>query len=113
MTVYSPDKWSVIKMNYNDEIFYKILGSWSGSYTGGASWRLNSGVDKIGYDSESDTYEFVGHSGSVYKCHREAYGMNLAGAEAWSMMKAAHPERVELLEDREDWTNMLTETKNV
>lgn len=113
MTVYYPDHWCVIKMNYNGEVIYKILGAWSSSYLHGPSWRLNSGVEKIGYDSEEDMYEFVGHSGSVYKCHRDSYGMNLASMGAWNTMKEAHPDRVELLKDRKDWTNMLTETENV
>jgi hypothetical protein len=52
---------------------YKVLGSWSGGYLHGDSWKLNSGVVKIVEDDEY--YYFHGFSGSVYKCHKRMYGM--------------------------------------
>jgi hypothetical protein len=38
----------------------------------GQSWKLNSGVTKIVEDGQC--YLFEGYSGSVYRCHKNAYG---------------------------------------
>lgn len=75
---YTPDLWSIIKIELPDEVIYKVFGSWYGGYARGDSWRLNSGiVDVIEYD---DYYEFKGYSGSVYSCPKSAYGWHAYSA---------------------------------
>ncbi len=103
MTEYTPDSWVILKMVYKDQVFYKLLGGWSGGYINGSSWRLNSGIEKVELDN--DRYMFYGISGSVYKCHKDGYGLRMSNAEAYNTMKKAHPNNVELMEDR-DWLQM-------
>lgn len=76
MTTYSPDKWMLIQITGTDP-HYRVFGAWSGGYTTGDSWRLNSGVESV--DEDDEYYYFKGHSGSVYKCHKDAYGSNSYG----------------------------------
>lgn len=66
MTSYYPTGWSLIKVEQpGHDTFYKIFGSWEGSYLHGASWKLSSGVETLeeidrGYTSKQS-------SGSVYE----------------------------------------------
>lgn len=73
MANYNPDRWVMLKFNYNGEEIYKILATFYGGYTTGDSWKLNSGVTEI--EQDGDFYLFSGSSGSVYRCHKNAYGM--------------------------------------
>lgn len=68
---YTPDNWVVFKV----PLGYKVLGGWSGGYTTGDSWRLNSGITRV--EKEGDYYLFYGHSGSVYRCGVNQYGVRL------------------------------------
>lgn len=74
MTTYNPDKWVMLKFNYDGTIIYKILASWYGGFARGDSWKLNSGITKI--EEDGQLYRFHGSSGSVYQCHKATYGMN-------------------------------------
>lgn len=74
MSTYTPDKWVMVKFDYNGSVVYKILASWYGGYARGDSWKLNSGCTKIEEDGEY--YKFSGSSGSVYVCHKAMYGMS-------------------------------------
>lgn len=70
--VYNPDTWELVWVK-GDTPHWRVFGSWSGGYLDGDSWRLNSGITKV---EESDThYRFIGESGSVYECHKDAYGV--------------------------------------
>ena len=74
-----PDNWIILKIQEDSGHFYKVLAGWSGGYLYGDSWRLNSGIVKI---EQSDThYDFIGESGSVYRCHKETetIRMNIDG----------------------------------
>lgn len=72
--IYWPDKWVVLQINNKGEVFYKVLAGWSGSYLYGQSWQLNSGIKCV--DVEDNYYLFHGYSGSIYKCHKDGYGLN-------------------------------------
>lgn len=67
---YFPDRWLLIKLP--DDNGYKVLGAWIGGYMHGDAWRLNSGVTKV--EETEEFYYFYGHSGSVYKCLKQAEG---------------------------------------
>ena len=69
----TPDRWVMIKINHTSENIYKILASWYGGYTQGDIWRMNSSV--VNVEEDGDFYNFYGFSGSVYRCHKNAYGM--------------------------------------
>jgi hypothetical protein len=55
-----------------------------GGYTGSDSWKLNSGITRA--TLVGDRWEFDGASGSVYSCHKDAYGTNGYGGSVLSNM---------------------------
>lgn len=105
MTEYYPSCWVVIRMNYRDQVIYKVLGGWSETYVQGSSWRLNSGIEKAEYNVSQDVWRFYGSSGSVYVCHPDQYKLGLSTYPVWDQMKTKHPDNVMLLENQ-DWTNV-------
>lgn len=74
MNEYNPEAWVVLKFVTPTYTIYKVLAGWYGGYTGGDYWKLNSGITKVEVDG--DYYLFHGYSGSVYKCHKEAYRLS-------------------------------------
>jgi hypothetical protein len=76
MSLYYPDKWSLIKIQGKDP-HYRVFGSWSGGYLSGDSWRMNSGIVRV--EETDDTFKFFGSSGSCYECSKEMYGFNAYG----------------------------------
>lgn len=73
---YAPDKWMLIQITGRDP-HYRVFGSWSGGYLGSDSWRMNSGI--VAVKQVGDYYFFMGHTGSVYRCHKDMYGANVYG----------------------------------
>jgi len=74
MSNYIPDRWEVLEFRRgNDEPVYKVFAGWYGGYLGSDSWQLNSGIVKV--IDLGDTYEFYGHSGSIYTCHKGCQSM--------------------------------------
>ena len=71
--VYKPDKWSIIKIESNDP-HYRVVGSWYGGYGGSDSWKLSSGI--LSCKINENYYDIPQHSGSLYVCHKETYGMS-------------------------------------
>lgn len=100
----TPDNWVVLQIN-NKELLYKVLAGWSGSYTTGSSWRLNSGITKV--KKEGDYYLFYGYSGSVYKCHKDSYRLTMANGPIYDQLMKLYPTKVKLLDDREDWESLI------
>lgn len=76
MQVYEPDRWVVIEFGgpSMETPLRKVFAGWYGGYTQGDSWKLNSGVTVA--TKNGDWFEFTGYSGSVYKCHKNNYGMS-------------------------------------
>jgi len=75
MSDYYPDRWVVVKIG--EENLYKVFACWYGGYARGDSWKLNSGITRVG--KEGDVYGFEGSSGSTYYCHKDSYGTNFYG----------------------------------
>lgn len=73
-----PDKWLLIEVNNGE--YFKVFATWAGGYIDGDYWRLNSGV--VSVEEDSDYYLFKGYSGSVYKCHKKAYGVMTSWCES-------------------------------
>jgi len=128
MSEYTPDNWVVIKFTQQvksgntgygrtERVFYKVLGGWSGGYLDGDSWRLNSGI--VDVEETTDSYIFIGGSGSRYICNKtqECLRMNTAGI--WKQMQEASEEsagkvKLELMKpddeiSRKDWKALLSE----
>ena len=103
MSDYTPDNWVVLKIKEGkyDRGFYKVLGGWSGGYLYGDAWRMNSGITRV--EEKPKHWEFYGHSGSVYKCHRKGYGLRMNNAGIWNQLQERHADKVELMPEDTDW----------
>jgi hypothetical protein len=72
----TPDKWMLVRVK-GETPHWRIFATWSGGYLHGDSWRLNSGVRSV--EVKDEWFDFHGFSGSVYRCSKTAYGVNLYG----------------------------------
>ena len=64
---YNPNYWQVVKITSPEgKVFYKVYATWTGGYTFGDSWKMNSGITKV--TQVDNMLEFHGYSGSIYKC---------------------------------------------
>lgn len=104
MSVYTPDRWVVLKLVNEGKTFYKVLAGWSGGYLDGDSWRMNSGITN--FTQEDDYYCFSGMSGSVYRCHKKGYGTNSLSHNVWANMYKRFPDQVIMLPEATDWSSM-------
>lgn len=78
--IYHPNKWIVVRLTVraSGDVHYRVFATWSGGYTQGDSWKLNSGITTASL--EDSVYSFSGTSGSVYKCHEHSYGTTVYGS---------------------------------
>ena len=110
MSDYTPDRWMILGIQTPKEIIYKVFAAWSGGYTGGDSWKLNSGITRATF---ADPYwEFDGSSGSVYRCHQDYYGTNGYGqAVLNNLLRQAESQGIKInVMDRETaWSNLQYE----
>lgn len=108
MSEYMPDRWCVIRIPGERQIVYKVFASWSGSYTGGDSWKLNSGI--TGATLVEGWWEFAGSSGSVYQCRPNSYGANAYGAGVLDdLITRTHEGTgmvIDILDENTDWAGL-------
>ena len=76
--MYTPDNWVIVKITHPEGVVHKVLAGWSGGYLDGNSWRMNSGIVRA--EAKDDYIIFDGHSGSQYKCHKDAQRLSMATA---------------------------------
>ena len=76
--MYTPDRWAIVKTTVEDDVRYRIIGSWYGGYLGSNSWRLSSGITD--FEEHEDYYLFYNRSGSVYTCFKSSVGMSSLAA---------------------------------
>lgn len=74
MSEYVPDRWVIVELKGDGKTYHKVLASWYGGYAGSDSWKLSSGIEMI--KELENGIEFHNSSGSVYKCHKNSYGMS-------------------------------------
>lgn len=103
MSEYSPDNWVIIKIK-GDNPHYRVLAGWSGGYTTGDSWRMNSGIRKV--EEDDSYYYFSGSSGSTYRCSKGSYTLRMNNAYIWDRLQELHGDKVELMPEDTDWMNM-------
>lgn len=108
MSIYTPDKYTILEMKYPDEVVYKVYGTWAGGYLGSDYWRLNSGVERAIINGEEVC--FVGYSGSEYICNKHSEGVvgayNLAELDSFLRRE---PDRVKVVTLQECIDNKLFE----
>ena len=98
---YNPDNWVVLKISNEEEVLYKVLAGWSGGYTTGDSWRLNSGIT-LAFVRE-DSVDFYGNSGSLYHCRKGSYGLRMNNVDIYKKLVKAFPDKVEMMPEDTDW----------
>ena len=106
ITTETPDKWIVLKLPNN---MHKVFASWVGEYLHRESWKLNSGIESV--EQEGDYYYFTGYSGSVYKCHKDAYGTTGYGSLVLNdiLQRALKSDVVvEILPNSENWESLTS-----
>lgn len=96
---YHPDKWCIVKIVTERETLYKVLGTWFGGYLYGDSWRMNSGIEKVAY--VENHYYIYGYSGSVYKCHEDAYGYGMVALGIFDELKEKYGAEMLHMEDKQ------------
>lgn len=99
---YAPDHWMLIQIK-GDDPHYRVFGSWSGGYLDGDSWRVNSGITSV--KQVGDYYFFMGHSGSVYRCHKDMYGANVYGWSVAQDLANTSGNSIYLMDEPEDLLN--------
>lgn len=105
MSEYNPDKWVIIELKTPKETLYKVLASWYGGYTGSDSWKLSSGIKDV--KKIKNGYAFHNYSGSVYNCHKEAYGMSMYTMSIYSGFEKQNTDEIQIsLVDEEDVEKM-------
>lgn len=104
MSEYTPDSWVVLKIVNEGETLYKVLAGWSGGYTTGDSWRMNSGI--VAVEKQAHLYGFYGSSGSVYWCHQGAYRLTMATSGVYNSLIEKFGDAVELMPEDTDWNNV-------
>jgi hypothetical protein len=97
---YCPDNWVVLKITNDYKPLYKVLAGWSGGYTTGDSWRMNSGITHA--EDAGEYWKFYGSSGSCYRCHKKGYRLTMANSGVYNQLK----ENVELMDKNTNWENL-------
>ena len=103
MSYYAPDNWVVLHIK-GDDPHFRVLAGWSGGYTTGDSWRMNSGIAKV--IEEDDYYLFIGESGSTYACHKDMYGLRMNNAGIWNRLQKQYGDMIEMLDEDTEWMKL-------
>lgn len=98
--MYTPDNWVIIKFK-GDDPHYRVLAGWSGGYTTGDSWRMNSGITKV--EETEDSYYFYGSTGSCYNCRKSSYGLRMNNAHVWAQLQEIYGDEVEMMDEDTNW----------
>jgi len=111
MSVYTPDKWVVVKIEGKDvPLTYKVFACWYGGYLNGDSWKMNSGIKKV--SKKKNCWYFEGFSSSIYECHKERYGTNMyGGGVLQNIIEKAkeHDTTIEVLDENTNWKKLKYE----
>jgi hypothetical protein len=107
MSDHQPDRWLVVKIVTPKQQLYKVFATWHGGYTGSDSWQMNSGITQA--ILVDDCWEFKGYSGSVYTCHKNAYGTNGYGGRVLQGFIDKMPSQgatMEVMPESTDWATV-------
>ncbi len=76
-------------------------------YLSGDSWRINSGVTEV--KDAGDYYEFYGESGSLYRCHKETYGLRMSTAGVYKdlCLQQEFNGQIILMPEDTDWSKLV------
>jgi len=97
--MYKPDNWVVVRSPQDGHM--RVLAGWSGGYTQGSSWRLNSGI--VSCEETEHTFTFRGYTGSSYACSKDGYGLRTSNIFIWETLKE---KGWELMEEATEWAKV-------
>lgn len=108
MSKYTPDYFSIIKIVEKEDTYYKVFGTWSGSYLEGDHWRVSTRI--VDVKLVGQCYQFFGASGSCYEVHKDTYGANAYTSQVMRGMveKSNLSQRytAEIMDSSTDWTQL-------
>lgn len=102
--MYTPDYWTIVKIDSPEDPHYRVFASWTGGFTNADPWRLNSGIVRVEFDGSF--YDFYGATGSVYRCHKDSYGANSYGRQIMESYVKQDPVVFKILPEENDWLTM-------
>ena len=87
--VHYPDKWIIVKIKdrKSNEVIYKLLCGFNGSYTTGQSWVLNRGIDKVRPLKDGKHFIVNPMTSSIYHIFPGHYGLNMTSAGVLDRLK--------------------------
>lgn len=95
MSTYTPDAWVVLEIQGATEVIRKVLGGWYGGFANGDSWKLNSGIEET--VETPDYYDFIGYSGSTYRCYKSAERMTGLTSAIYASFKETLGDRIKIV----------------
>lgn len=100
------DNWVVLRVAPKDKpVFYRLLVGWHGGYLSSSAWRMNSGVVSARHDGQY--YLFFGVSGSVYKTHKNGYGLRSNNDYVYrNFLETWGRDVVSIMPEDTDWVNL-------
>jgi hypothetical protein len=108
MSEYTPDSWVILRIvsiKEDNAIFYRLLSGWYGGYAQSDEWRLNSGIIKM--EDIGSHWIVYGQSGSVYRCHKDSYGLSIATESKYAeWQKTLGEENLQMMPEATDWLNV-------
>jgi hypothetical protein len=102
---YSPDNWVMLKITHENGFIYKILATWYGGFAGSDYWKLNSGVTRV--EETDHGYLFYGSSGSIYRCGKQHYRLNMLGSSVLERFRKSAEASTTTIEMMDDDTNFM------
>jgi hypothetical protein len=101
-----PDNWVVLEILKDTEApVYKVLAGWSGGYLDSDCWKLNSGIVEV--RELTDSWVFIGYSGSEYVCDKEQYKLRMNNAGIYQKLLATYPNTIRMMPEDTDWSTLL------
>jgi hypothetical protein len=95
MIDYRLDSWVILRVELEEETYYKVLGGCSGGYLDGDSWRMNSGIESI--EVKDNVYHFHGASGSIYEVPISREGLAVSFMYIYDQLKEMHGDKIEIV----------------
>lgn len=96
MDMNNPDLWVVVEISGSQvpKTYHRVLAGWHGGFLTGDSWRISSGV--VAITSDDDFWLIHNHSGSIYRCHKNAERMNMLMSDVLNSYIKTNNEEISL-----------------
>jgi hypothetical protein len=106
-----PDRWVVVEVVSDKTKLHRVFACWYGGWAGSDSWQINSGI--VGVDDQSKYFDFEGHSGSIYRCNKNSYGLHMYGSSVLNNLINKAKEKdiiITVLPEDTNWKELIDGT---